>query len=89
MNVSKKASFPNNEKNILQLVPDYSIPRYTSYPTAPNFNDKINNDTYESWLKKLDKNKKISLYIHIPFCNSLCYFCACHKIGRASCRERV
>ena len=78
MNVSKKASFPNNEKNILQLVPDYSIPRYTSYPTAPNFNDKINNDTYESWLKKLDKNKKISLYIHIPFCSSLCYFCACN-----------
>ena len=78
MNVSKKASFPNNKKNILQLVPDYSVPRYTSYPTAPNFNDKINNDTYESWLKKLDKNKKISLYIHIPFCSSLCYFCGCH-----------
>jgi oxygen-independent coproporphyrinogen-3 oxidase len=78
MSVSKELSFSNNEKKILQLVPDYSIPRYTSYPTAPNFNDKINNDTYESWLKKLDKNKKISLYIHIPFCSSLCYFCGCH-----------
>ena len=78
MSVSKELSFSNNEKKILQLVPDYSIPRYTSYPTAPNFNDKINNDTYESWLKKLDKNKKISLYIHIPFCSSLCYFCACN-----------
>jgi oxygen-independent coproporphyrinogen-3 oxidase len=70
----------NDEKKILQLVPDHPVPRYTSYPTAPNFNDKINNDTYESWLKKLDKNKKISLYIHIPFCNSLCYFCGCHTI---------
>ena len=78
MNVSKETSLSNNEKKILQLVPDYSVPRYTSYPTAPNFNDKINNDIYESWLKKLDKNKKISLYIHIPFCNSLCYFCGCH-----------
>ena len=78
MKVSKKLLFSNNEKEILQLVPDYSVPRYTSYPTAPNFNDKINNDTYESWLKKLDKNKKISLYIHIPFCSSLCYFCGCH-----------
>jgi len=78
MNVSKRFSSSNNEKNILQLVPDYSVPRYTSYPTTPNFNDKINNDTYESWLKKLDKNKKISLYIHIPFCDSLCYFCGCH-----------
>ena len=78
MNISKNLLFSNNEKKILQLVPDYSIPRYTSYPTAPNFNNKINSDTYESWLKKLDKNKKISLYIHIPFCNSLCYFCGCH-----------
>ena len=58
MNVPKRLLFSNNEKNILQLVPDYSVPRYTSYPTAPNFNDKINNDIYESWLKKLDKNKK-------------------------------
>ena len=78
MNLSKRLLSSDNEKKILQLVPDYSVPRYTSYPTAPNFNDKINNDTYESWLKKLDKNKKISLYIHIPFCSSLCYFCGCH-----------
>ena len=78
MNLSKRLLSSDNEKKILQLVPDYSVPRYTSYPTAPNFNDKINNDTYESWLKKLDKNKKISLYIHIPFCSSLCYFCACN-----------
>jgi oxygen-independent coproporphyrinogen-3 oxidase len=78
MKVSKEILFSNNEKKILQLVPDYSVPRYTSYPTAPIFNDKINNDTYESWLKKLDKNKKISIYIHIPFCSSLCYFCGCH-----------
>jgi len=78
MNVPKRLLFSNDEKKILQLVPDYSVPRYTSYPTAPNFNDKINNDTYKSWLKKLDKNKKISLYIHIPFCSSLCYFCGCH-----------
>ena len=78
MNLSKRLLSSDNEKKILQLVPDYSVPRYTSYPTAPNFHDKINNDTYESWLKKLDKNKKISLYIHIPFCSSLCYFCACN-----------
>ena len=78
MNLSKRLLSSDNEKKILQLVPDYSVPRYTSYPTAPNFNDKINNDNYESWLKKLDKNKKISLYIHIPFCSSLCYFCACN-----------
>ena len=69
---------PLDNRKILQLVPDYSVPRYTSYPTAPNFCDKISNNTYSSWLKKIDKDKEISLYIHIPFCNSLCYFCGCH-----------
>ncbi|MBO6483970.1 MAG: hypothetical protein HVK33_04750, partial [Pelagibacteraceae bacterium] len=69
---------PLDNRKILQLVPDYSVPRYTSYPTAPNFSDKISNNIYTSWLKNLDKDKEISLYIHIPFCNSLCYFCGCH-----------
>ena len=54
MKVSKEILYSDSKKKILQLVPDYSVPRYTSYPTAPNFNDKINNDTYESWLKKLE-----------------------------------
>ncbi len=78
MNASERLLSFNSKAKILQLVPNYSVPRYTSYPTAPNFDEKINSDIYESWLKKLDKNKKISLYIHIPFCNSLCYFCGCH-----------
>ena len=78
MNTSERFLFLNDKVKILQLIPNHSVPRYTSYPTTPNFNEKINSDIYESWLKKLDKNKKISLYIHIPFCNSLCYFCGCH-----------
>ncbi len=69
---------PLDNRKILQLIPDYSVPRYTSYPTAPNFSDKISNNIYTSWLKNLDKDKEVSLYIHIPFCNSLCYFCGCH-----------
>ena len=78
MNTSEEFLFLNSKVKILELIPNYSVPRYTSYPTTPNFNEKINSDIYVSWLKKLDKNKKISLYIHIPFCNSLCYFCGCH-----------
>ncbi len=69
---------PLDNRKILQLIPDYSVPRYTSYPTALNFSDKISNNIYTSWLKNLDKDKEVSLYIHIPFCNSLCYFCGCH-----------
>ncbi len=64
--------------NILELIPNYTVPRYTSYPTAPNFTEKINNYKYTLWLKKIKKSEKISLYIHVPFCSSLCYFCACH-----------
>ena len=74
MYATKKLLALKENINILQLIPNYPVPRYTSYPTTPNFNEKINNDKYSLWLKKIKKNKKISLYIHIPFCNSLCYF---------------
>ncbi len=76
--VLKKFLAIKRNTNILPFIPNYTVPRYTSYPTAPNFSEKINNNKYTLWLKKIKKNEKISLYIHIPFCNSLCYFCACH-----------
>ena len=69
------------DKLLLDLVPDHPIPRYTSYPTAPNFNNTINGKKYSSWLKKIKSSEKVSLYVHIPFCNSLCYFCGCHTIA--------
>ena len=78
MSTSERFLFLNGKVKILQLVPNYSVPRYTSYPTALSFTEKINNDIYESWLKKINRDNNISLYIHIPFCNSLCYFCGCH-----------
>jgi oxygen-independent coproporphyrinogen-3 oxidase len=64
------------------LIKKYNIPgpRYTSYPTVPFWDE----DTYSesSWINSLKKNKssrEISLYIHLPFCESLCTFCACNK----------
>ncbi len=78
MSTSERFLFLNSKVKILQLVPNYSVPRYTSYPTALSFTEKINNDVYELWLKKINRDNNISLYIHIPFCNSLCYFCGCH-----------
>lgn len=53
------------------------VPRYTSYPTAPNFHEAISGKTYEKWLRKLNETKKLSLYFHIPFCRQLCWFCGC------------
>ncbi|MDR0579283.1 MAG: oxygen-independent coproporphyrinogen III oxidase [Campylobacteraceae bacterium] len=55
-------------------------PRYTSYPTAPEFNDSFGLKEYEEILKNQNKNKKLSLYVHMPFCRSACYFCGCSVV---------
>ncbi len=62
------------------LVEKYAAPapRYTSYPTAPHFNTAISATTYGSWLRALPKGASASLYVHIPYCDRLCWFCACH-----------
>ncbi len=56
------------------------IPRYTSYPTAPFF-EEIESDVYVRALQKFDQSTKpLSLYVHIPFCRSMCLFCACSVV---------
>lgn len=63
-----------------ELVHRYSrpVPRYTSYPTAPHFHAGIGNADYRQWLAALQDDATLSLYLHIPFCDRLCWFCACH-----------
>ena len=53
-------------------------PRYTSYPTALEFNQDFKYDTYIDFLE--NSQEKISLYIHLPFCRSACYFCGCNVV---------
>ena len=57
-----------------------SGPRYTSYPTAPEFNENFDENAYIQELKNQDKNRPISLYFHLPFCRSACYFCGCNVV---------
>ncbi len=54
------------------------VPRYTSYPTAPHFHDGVSEEEYRNWLGKLPEEEGLSLYIHIPFCDRMCWFCGCH-----------
>lgn len=68
-------------------------PRYTSYPTADRFHAEFNTQSYNAQLEQratnTGNNPPLSIYVHLPFCESLCYFCACNKIitkehGRAA-----
>lgn len=54
------------------------VPRYTSYPTAPHFHDGVTAGTYERWLREIRDGEPLSLYLHIPYCQSLCWYCGCH-----------
>ena len=58
---------------------NYSGPRYTSYPTALEFDDSFAIDNLVTAIDG-SSSEKLSLYIHIPFCHMLCYYCGCNKI---------
>ncbi len=54
------------------------VPRYTSYPTAPHFHAGVGEAEAAAWMAALSPGDRVSLYIHVPFCDKLCWFCACH-----------
>ncbi|MDM8569729.1 coproporphyrinogen III oxidase, partial [Thiotrichales bacterium HSG1] len=58
---------------------DKAGPRYTSYPTAVQFNSDFNETSYRTHAQ--NSNKPLSLYLHVPFCDTVCFYCACNKIA--------
>ena len=76
---------PIHRKNLKDLIHKYQVsgPRYTSYPTALQFKDRFTDQDYYSQVEASNQfvvPKPLSVYIHIPFCASLCYYCGCNKV---------
>lgn len=66
-----------------QLISNYDLtgPRYTSYPTAPQFREPFSGMALQNAIARSNqKGRPLSLYFHIPFCDTLCYYCGCNKV---------
>src|SRR5690606_16954841 len=66
-----------------QLLQRYDLagPRYTSYPTAPQFQETFSEIALHNAIQRSNQAQRpLSLYFHIPFCESLCYYCGCNKV---------
>jgi oxygen-independent coproporphyrinogen-3 oxidase len=68
------------------LVRKYEVrgPRYTSYPTAPHFSPAFDEAAYRAAAESGRLSDPLSLYVHIPFCRTVCFYCACNKIITAN-----
>jgi len=79
--------FDNRVEFDAELIKRYagSGPRYTSYPTAMEFSPAVDERTYREWVRASNGiGRPLSLYVHIPFCANLCFYCACNKVVTAN-----
>jgi oxygen-independent coproporphyrinogen-3 oxidase len=64
--------------NIVRRYAGYNVPRYTSYPTAADFTPDIGTRDHENWRARLDARESVSIYLHVPYCREICFYCGCN-----------
>lgn len=78
--MTRDAVLAERPQDLAALVARYDgrAPRYTSYPTALQFTGDVDEAIYRTWLAALPPDERVSVYVHVPFCGRLCWYCGCN-----------